>query len=63
MKFKLGKRFVDKISGPISMYCLDQCQQNLSFVILFGDDHSNSIFQCENCKRDTDLFYCTKIKF
>ena len=58
MKFKLGKRFVDKISGPISMYCLDQCQQNLPFVILFGDDHSNSMFQCENCKCDTDSDNC-----
>ena len=58
MKFIIGSKIVDKISGPISMYCLDQCQQDFPFVILFGDDRSNSMFQCQNCICDSNSENC-----
>lgn len=58
MKFIIGSSVVDKISGPISMYCLDQCQQDFPFVVLFGDDHSNSMFQCQNCICDSNSENC-----
>ncbi len=58
MKFKCREMFIDRISGPISMYCLDPLKENLPFILLFGDDHTNSMYQCESCTCDKDSRDC-----
>lgn len=62
MKFIIGDKSIDRISGPVSMYLLSVfAPTNLPHLILFGDDHTNSKYQCKSCTCDNNMECCMRL--
>ncbi len=62
MKFIIGDKHIDRISGPISMYVMTSInKEELPHVIMFGDDHTDSLYQCLDCTCEHNESCCMKI--